>query len=558
MTHRWSVALASASILALSACSSTGGAGGPNGSDGDGATANGDAAAGATTADQLRMGITSAEGNLTPFTYETGTPGLSLTMLTYDSLLQIDSTGTPQPWLASSVERSDDGLTYELAIDETATWHDGEDIDAEDVVFSINYYLEGPPGRFQNALGTVAEATAVDENTVKLTLTQPNPSFDLRVLADVPVLPEHVWSEVDDPDTAPFDETTSVGSGPYRLVDSQPGTSYTLEANPDYFRGTPTVDKIVVVRFADDAGAIAALRAGEVDTLMRTISPEHVDSLESQGLEILQVPEYSSTLLAYDTQREPFSDVEVRRAINLAVDVQRLVDDVYLGAAVPGNAGWVHPNSPWHNPEVTTTTDPEEAAQVLEAAGYTDTDGDGVRENDGEPVQVELLVYGNNALRLRLGELVAENLGNVGIGVKVSALEMQSVDDLVWPGYDVTQGRDYDMVIWGWSAPTQADIGQMGVLTHSDTAVGTLNITGYSDPAADELADAVLGTLDEDERRVASDALQAHIAQAQPFKTLLYPNGVYAFRPEVYAGWVPITGQGPMTKLSFIPEEGQP
>lgn len=542
-----------ASLLALGACSGNTDNGTENEADGSAAPA------GAETAERLRVGILSEEGNLTPHTYETGTPGLSLMMLSYDTLMQVDSDGEPQPWLATSVERSEDGLNYTLTLDENATWHDGEDLDADDVAFSVDYYLNGPPGRFQTDLRLVADATAEDESTVTLTLSEPNPSFELRTLADVPILPEHIWSDIDNPDTEPYSEETSVGSGPYRLVDSQPGTSYTFEANPEYFKGAPKVDEIVAIRFADDAGAIAALRSGEADTLMRTISPEQIASLQGQGgLEVLQAPEYATTLLAYDTQREPFNDVTFRLALAQAVDVELLVSDVYLGAAVAGSPGWVHPDSPYYNPDVTLAHDPEAAMAALDDAGYSDTDGDGIRELDGEPMDLELMVYGNNALRLRIAELLATQLADVGIGVTVAALETQTLDDAVWPGYDVNQGRDYDMAIFGWSAPTQADIGQMAALVSSDTAVGSLNITGFSDPETDELADALMSTLDPQERTQVAHDLQARFAETMPFVPLLYPNGAYAYQSQVFGDWVSITGQGPMTKLSFIPDEGQP
>lgn len=552
---RAAVAVATATLLTLTACSGDD----PDTSGNDGADGTAASQEGAQSAERLRVGILSEEGNLTPFTYETGTPGLSLTMLSYDSLMQIDTDGTPQPWLATSVQASDDGTTYTVELDETATWHDGEPLDAEDVAFSVDYYQNGPPGRFQTALRLVESVTVEDEQTLTLDLSELSPSFELRTLADVPILPEHIWSDIEDPDTAPFNEQTNVGSGPYQLVDSQPGTSYTFEAYEDYFRGDPKVDQIVAIQFADDAGAIAALRSGEVDTLMRTISPEQISSLEGQGgLEVLQAPEYATTLLAYDTQRAPFDDVEFRRALAQAIDVDLLVSDVYLDAAVPGNPGWVHPDSPYYNPDVTLEHDPGAAAAALDAAGYSDSDGDGTRELDGTAMDLELLVYGNNALRLRLAELLSTQMEAVGIGVTVAAVEPQTVDDAVWPGYDVNQGRDYDMAVFGWSAPTQADIGQMAALVSSDTAVGNLNITGFSDPESDELAEQLLSTADEDDRAQVAQDMQVRFAETMPFVPLLYANGAYAYQAEVFSDWVSITGQGPMTKLSFIPANGQP
>lgn len=542
-------AAALAAVLALGACGSDGGTedAGPAGGGG------------ATTAESLRIGIMSEEGNLTPHTYATGFPGLNLTMLSYDSLMQVDELGQPQPWLAETVEGSADGLTYTVGLADGVSWHDGEPLTAEDVAFSVGYYQAGPPGRFATALGNVTQAVAQDESTVVLTLAAPDPSFELRTLADVPILPEHVWSAVADPDVAPFDESTNVGSGPYRLVESEPGVSYSFEANPEYFRGEPKVDELVVVQFADEAGATAALRSGEIDTMMRSISPEQIDVLRGTGtLDVVEAPEYTTTLLVFNTAVPPFDQAEFRRAVGLAVDRQRLVDDVFLGAAVVGNAGWVHPDSPWYDDSVETVHDPDEAAGLLDGLGLTDSDDDGIRELDGAPLSFELLVTSNNALRMRLAELIGEQLGEVGIGVSVSSVEMQTLDDAVWPGYDVAQGRSYELAMWGWSSASQADIGQMASLVATDPVLGNLNITGYSDPETDALAAQLDTELDPAAREGIADQLQQRIAEEVPFVSLLHPNGAYGYNPSVFGDWVPITGSGPMTKLSFIPDDGQP
>lgn len=518
-----------------------------------------DTASGPVTAETLRLGIIAEEGNLTPHTYQTGTPGLNLTMLSYDNLMQIDTDGVPQPWLAETVEASEDGLTYTVELRPGVTWQDGEALTAQDVAFSVDYYKSTAPGRFQTDLRSVESATAQGDTTVTFALSAPDPSFELRTLADVPILPEHIWSGIEAPENEPFSERTNIGSGPYRLVDAQPGTSYRFEANPDYFRGAPKVDELVAIQFADDAGAIAALRAGEVDTLMRTISPEQIQALRGQGgLEVIEGPEYSTTLLAFNTQQAPFDDIEFRQAVASAVDVQSLVENVYLGAATPGNRGWVHPDSPFYNPDVRSEFDPDAAMAQLDEAGYEDSDGDGVREAAGAPLSLELLVPGNNALRLRIAELLAEQLGEVGIGVDVAAVEDQTLIDQVWPDYDVANGRNYQMAVFGWSAPTQADIGQMAALVDSDPAVGNLNITGYSDPAVDELAAALKSTVDQEERRQVAYELQTVFAEQVPFVPLLYPNGAYGYQSAVFSDWVSITGQGPMSKLSFIPADGLP
>jgi peptide/nickel transport system substrate-binding protein len=319
------------------------------------------------------------------------------------------------------------------------------------------------------------------------------------------------------------------------------------------------VDEIVLVVFADDAGALAAMNSGEVDVIFGQVAPEQIELLQArEGIEILQGPEFTNQLLYYDTQLAPFDDVAVRQAMSLAIDRQDLVDTVFLGAATVGNAGWTHPMSPVFNDAVTTEYDVAAANDLLDDAGYTDSDGDGIREYDGQPMSFELLTPSGDSLRLRSAELLSTMLAEIGIQANVSSVEQATWEEAVWPGFDVNQGRNYQLAMWGWSAPTQADPGRTGALLHSDPALGSLNLTGFSNPEADELADRLRSEGDPDERQAILDDLQVLIAEELPFITILYPDGAYAFNANVYDGWAFVTGQGIVSKLSLLSADARP
>jgi peptide/nickel transport system substrate-binding protein len=135
----------------------------------------------------------------------------------------------------------------------------------------------------------------------------------------------------------------------------------------------------------------------------------------------------------------------------------------------------------------------------------------------------------------------------------VIVLESTALDEAVWPGFDVNQGRNYDMSMWGWSAPVQADPIRIASLINSDLAIGTLNLTGYSNERIDELSSELTRTIDTDHQRELLAEIQAIIAEDLPFIMLLYPDGMYAYRSSVYDGWAFMSGQGVFHKLSFLP-----
>lgn len=560
----WLSVMPLAATLVLSACGAAQqGSPAADATDGTDATsaptADGEGT-GAETAPIVRAAITGDEGTLNPYTYVTGFPGWNLLMLQYDALMQIDVDGVPQNWLASSIETSDDGTVYTVELVDGVTWHDGEPLTADDVVFTYQYFPSNPAAsRFARDLNGVETVRATGDLTVEITLSAPNPSFPLQALADVPIIPEHVWADVTTPEEHQFEGDTNVGSGPYRLTDYAPNQSYTLEANPNYFRGAPAVNELVLVQFADDAGALAAMNSREVDVIFGQVAPEQIELLQARpGIEVIQGPEFTNQLLYYDTQRAPFDDVAVRQAMSLAIDRQDVVDTVFLGAATVGNAGWTHPMSPAFNDSVVTAHDVEAANALLDDAGYTDSDGDGIREYDGQPMSFELLTPSGDSLRLRSAQLVSSMLAEIGIEVNVSSVEQATWEEAVWPGFDVNQGRNYEMAMWGWSAPTQADPGRTGALLHSDPALGSLNLTGFASDEADALADRLRTEGDLEERQAILDELQELIAEELPFITILYPDGAYAFDADVYDGWVFVTGQGIVSKISLLPPDARP
>jgi peptide/nickel transport system substrate-binding protein len=512
-----------------------------------------------TQVEQLRMAIVGDESTLNPYTYVTGFPGWNLLMLQYDSLMANDETGTPQPWLATEIEVSDDGATYTLTLAEGVTFNDGEPLTSADVAFTVEYFQTNTQSRFTRALRSVESVDTPSDTEVVFNLTGPNPSFPLRTLADVPIIPKHIWEDVETPAEHTFDSVTNVGTGPYMLVEYEADQVYRFEANPDYFRGEPAVAELVIPKFADDAGAVAALRADEVDMIIRPIAPEQIEILGAvEGVEINQGPQFTTTMLNFDTQKFPFDRVEVRQAVSLAVDRQDLADTVFLGGATPGSAGWIHPESVFFNSAVETKTDVAAANALLDGIGATDSNGDGVRELDGQPLTMEMLTPSNDSLRLRVAELAREMLLEIGIDAAVASVEQATWEAKVWPEFDVSKGRDYQLAVWGWSAPVQADPGQIGQLVHSDPAIGSLNLTGFSNTEADDLAEELSTEGDEARRAEIINRLQEIIAEELPFVLLLYPDGAYAYRPDVYDGWVFITGLGIVDKISLLPEDARP
>jgi len=503
-------------------------------------------------ANEVTIGVAGDEGTLTPYTHQTGYPGRNLVALVYDTLLDRDQHNELKPLLATGVEANQDNTAFTVPLRTDVRWHDGKPFTAADVVFSVDYHRQHPEGDSVPAIANVTAVTprADTVDTVVFTLAAADPDFPSRLLADLRILPEHVWSTIDAPETATVEQ--AVGTGPYRLTKYTKDQGYELSANAEYPIGRPKIKTIKIAIIPEQQTGIAALRTTEVSVLSGQLPAEQAAGLRRQpGVRIAHGSSFTSTLLAFNNGRAPFDDPTVRAAISAAIDQQSLIDTVLRGGGQPGSPGFWHPDAAGADTALRHDYDPKHAAELLDKAGATPGQ-DGIRVLAGKPMSYPLLVQSENPRRVRAAELIRDMLSEVGIAVKVSAMDSDSVDAKVWPELDVGKGRDYDLAMWGWSAPVMLDPTSMSDILDADTSVGRLNITGTNDADIDGAAGRLRDATTTDDRRAALRDLQGLVEAKVPFVTLYYPEDSFGYRSDVYDGWVYQEGQGLLAKQSFV------
>lgn len=504
----------------------------------------------AHTGKRIVLAIPQDEGELSPFTYVTGYPGYNTMSLVYDTLFVNDLNDVPRPWLVESYTVKD-GKLWTLKLKDDVQWHDGKPLTSADVKFSFEYYKKYPVvGRFASAVRPITSIRTPDARTVVITLDKPGATFLLQPLADAPILPKHIWEDV----TNPKAFKNSVGSGPYKLVDHRTDQSYRLTENTNYFGGTPGADEVILAVIPDPTSMFQALQAGQVNAVAREVSPELIQRFASNPrLKTLRGPSYTSTLLQFNTASAPLNNAALRRVIAGLIDTKNLVDTILLGNGTPGSAGFVHPDSPNFSkntpayPKMTLT----QANKTLDSLGYK-PGRDGVRVGrDGKLLELTFLVQSNNPQRLRAAEIIAQQVRPAGIKLNVKSQDPTSVQQALWPDFDVAKGRSFDIAMWGWSAPVQSQLNLAG-LFHSNPAVGTLNVGGYRNKTIDTLTTRLQTTVGESARDTLAARVQDIIAKDLPFVTLWYPDTTYAFDPAAYDGWRFQKGQGIVNKRSFL------
>ena len=501
----------------------------------------------------VRVGLHAAEKNLNPFIVPQALPLThDFTMLVYDTLFWSQSRLDPEPWLATGAEPSEDFRTWTVTLRDGVHWHDGTPFTAADVAFTFQYFADdGGPGRYGHHVydhPVFESASVVDDATVQITFRDPVTTFELLPGGDLPMLPKHIWEGVEDPRA----DATSlpVGTGPYVMVEYNPGVSYRLEANPGYFLGPPLVDTLIMPVVTDSQAAFAGLQTGELDFVTRNLPVPLVPRMkENEELSVITGSRMQSLYLMFNTRKPMLRDPAVRKAMSMALDLQAMVDIVEGGLGRPGNDTWTHPDSPWAHRIGGHQFDVDTANAMLDEAGYPLGDGDVRRNADDSPLAFTLLVNAAAPPQIRSGEFVAEQLSAIGVGITVEPLDAPAITAARRPRSDGPP--TVDMFIAVFESHAHADPDHLFFFFHTPgRGVGAI-FSGYANPEFDATLEDALDAPIEDKLSLIADA-QEIFADEAPAVVLYYPDGRWAYRPGAYDGWISDPGHGVFTKRSFL------
>ncbi|HEV2819351.1 MAG TPA: ABC transporter substrate-binding protein [Solirubrobacteraceae bacterium] len=454
----------------------------------------------------------------------------------YDTLLWRDGSGRLLPWLARRFERSPDGLTYTFELRDGIRWHDGRPLTAKDVAFTFDYYQRQPLGPLIIAQPYgVKAARALDRRIVEIELELPQVTFLADVAGALPIIPRHVWSEIDDAPGAQ-DTDVLVGSGPYRLESFSLGEGTALfVANENHFLGTPFVERIESLSVDNE---LLALQAGEID--IAETPPEGVpdDVLAPYRADdafgtVSQTGAFTFPLLWNIARGGALAEVRFRRACALAIPSREIVERLLDGNGVDGNPGFLPPDHPFHVDVEQYSFDPRAAERLLDQAGYRRSTAGGVRASaGGEALRFDMVV--GNAPVPPFLDLLVQGLANVGIELRPRAVDLPTL-------FGRLQDGAYEMALSlypgpGGTAPN-ADPDGLRTFYSSRIEERLQGARGYDDEEFNRLARRQLATADVQQRMTLVARMQRIIADDVPALPLYYPTLFSAFRKDVLDTW---------------------
>jgi peptide/nickel transport system substrate-binding protein len=466
--------------------------------------------------------------------------------LIYSPLVTEDVSGNYVGALAKEWSVSSDNLTWTFTLKDGLKWHNGEDVTAEQVAWSINAVMADPDGwaALSGYVGGFSDVTAPDEKTVQIVTEYPVANMEYRLSFLYAVYPPDFESFTTPEDLQNFTNDQPIGTGRFRLTnfDKDAGVLI-LEANRDHVDGSPLIDQVIYQKFDTGDAMVQALKVGDVDVLadvpasaFETVTGfEGVTAVAAEGRSFVEliINSVSEDNDPPPTGNPALKDPAVRLALETAINRQDLIDIVLQGLGTPADS-IVPPTLGggfWYNQNLTVPEfSIEEANQILEEAGYV-MGADGIREKDGVRLEFRLQFDADSVTYPRIADLLADWYSQ--IGVKATP-EPVNADALIAA---TTAVGDYDLVIWGYGADPDPDF-ILSIMLTEQFVPGGWSDSGYHNPAYDRLYLDQQTAVDRDERREIIQEMQEIVYNDRPYIVLFYDKYLQAYRSDRFTGFI--------------------
>jgi peptide/nickel transport system substrate-binding protein len=476
-----------------------------------------------------------------------------------DSLVSLDENHEVVPWLAEKWSTSEDGLTWTFTLKEGVRFTDGTPVDAEAVAYNFDYWVNGGNSTARVwLLGYYESANAVDDRTVEIHLKAPYPRLaDNLTQGYFGIQSQHALETRSDEENC----AAPIGSGAFTVEKWNRGQNIALVRNDDYtswpanaeHTGPAYVERIDWRFVSDGTTRVAALQSGEVDAVY-DVPAVQWQTVEDGGFQLERyVTPGRPQQLSFDTQEGPFTDQLVRQAFAYSLDREAIVDTIGHGVIPWEGNGGVSQATPGYSEKAANwySYDPDKANDLLDEAGWTEKNSDGVRTKDGEPLEV-VLPYGAgsilNADGAAILQGVKEQASKVGFDVELVPVPQS---ELFAGAYSTPEERDIN--VGYWTAVT-AGILYINWRPSTEDAPNFANNAFYND---DELAGIILeanSTADVDAQNALYEKAQEYIAERALSIGLYDRLSTLAVAPSLHGVWQEHAQGGPTFYDAYFTE----
>ncbi|MEK7452957.1 MAG: ABC transporter substrate-binding protein [Patescibacteria group bacterium] len=454
--------------------------------------------------------------------------------LIYSGIMEYAPNGDIVPGLAKSYAISENGKEYTFYLKDNILWHDGKKFTSDDVVFTISAiinpaYLSPLRPSWQGI-----KVEKIDDYTVKFTLNNTYAPFLEKTTLGI--IPKHIWDPVDPKNIILANANLNpIGTGPYKtkkIVKNKEGQikSFYLEANGNYYKKRPYIDKVIFYFYDDEEQAINAYQKGDV-LGVASASPKNKYLIFNDSTKIhnFKIPKYFS-IFFNQNQSIVLSDQKVRQALAHAIDKEALNKGIFLGETTIIDSP-ILPNLREYNDELKKYEyNIEKAKELLASSGWKDTDNNGILEKIVEkgkdPIDLEITIATSDFIDLvKTSEMIKEQWTKIGVKVIV---ENYGIEDLK---QNVIKTRKYDSLIFGEVLSHYPD--PFAFWHSSQKKDPGLNLALYSNKDVDKLLEEARQSLDEKTRIEKLKKFQEIISDELPAIFLYSPHYLYPVNKKV-------------------------
>ncbi|EPB8172912.1 ABC transporter substrate-binding protein [Clostridium perfringens] len=498
--------------------------------------------------DTLIVGTTDPKGEFVPI-YSSTLYDSWVNNLIFDGLISNNEKGEPVPNVAESYEVSEDGKTYTFKLNKGIKFTNGQELTAKDVAFTFTSICDpgydGPRMDAVNNLVGYEEYNKGDASSVEgikviddYTISFTNKNVDAAGIWNFSygIMPESVYKFEKGNFQAVKDKLLEpVGSGAYKFVHFKPGQEVKFEKNADYWKGEPKIPYIVM-KVTNAQTLLQELMAGTVDIDRVGAKPENIDPLKQAGflnLDLYMQNGYGYIGLNYGSDK--VKDPKVRQALLYGLNRDGFMQSYYQGYGQVYNSH-ILPTSWAYNPDVPKYEyNPEKAKELLDEAGWKDTNGNGVRDKDGVELELQWLTYTGSKYVDALIPIVQQSWEQIGVKVTPELMEFGTMMDKV-------NNREYDIFNGAWNLSIDPD--PSGIFAISQDVPGGFNNIGWRNEEADKLLKEGKGTTNQEERKKAYAEWQLKFSEDVPYILLGNAQEMFAsnsrvkgYNPSTYIDW---------------------
>ena len=458
----------------------------------------------------------------------TDAPSHAISGQIYDALLRYDKDLNLIGNLAKKWEVSSDNLSITFHLHNNIQWADEKPLTAHDVMASFEA-ITSPQTRtpYAGDYQMVERAEVINDYTFKVTYAEPFAPA-LASWATLSILPKHILDKTESVhDSSLMKEP--VGSGPYTLKSWKVGKEVEMTANQNYFRGKPYIEGLRTRLITDTDAQFLELKSGKLD--MMGLKPLQYTRLTDRKSFTDKFNKYrylsnGYTYMGFKLDHPIFKHKEIRQALSYATPRDEIIQGALMGQGLP-MAGVFKPGTWAYNDNLKPYPyNPGKAKAMLQNAGWSDTDGDGIIDKDGKPFKFTVITNQGNDVRKATAEIMQQAFSKIGVEMNIQIQEWSTFIE------NTINGRDFEAFILGWSLSAEPD--PYDIWHSSKTGEREFNIVGFNNPAADEHMVKARKTFDQATRKQHLDAFQEILHDEQPYLFLYAPYSLIAISNRVH------------------------